>query len=598
MASELSTSSAAHTDEASSPSGWSLVRPVLRQRKTAMLRLLLWSLLAVVPIMASGQLVMVALDRGFLRGDATFAVALLGAYALLVIVGAFANRQAFRPMADIVEELRDEIVRSIVRGSLLGAVTQETPPETSSVARIVGQTEKVRQILATLLLSSISIVLTTLAVVIGLFTIAPLVGASVVVTAAITGLAVVFVSRVWKRRYERGLRAEERLSDHAGQVLEGLRDVMANAATHRASADVNRSLRANAVALEAAANVGGLRVALLGLTARVPLVVLLVTAPWLLSSGTLTVGALAGAATYLITGLEPALRMLVQQVSNLGLELVTVLKRLARFSVAPELPQGGSLALDRYDLSLSEVTFRYGPHSRPVLDRADARIQYGEHIAIVGPSGIGKSTLASLLSGLETPEAGSVRLGGVELERLRTEWLRETIALVPQQAYVFSGTVRENLTYLAPWSRDADLDRTLTAIGAEDFIESLGGYDGRIEQPDNLTAGQQQMLTLARVFLSPARIVILDEASCHLDSASEDRVERAFARRAGTLIVIAHRISSALQADRVFLIDSSGVHADTHGMLLRDSRTYANLVGHWNVMNQSSNSAQRLTTTW
>jgi ABC-type multidrug transport system fused ATPase/permease subunit len=563
------------------PSGWKLARPVLVRHKRALARLAAWSVLGVTPVMVSGQLVAAALDRGFLAGDGGFGLAMLGCYGATLLAGAFANRQAVLPMAEIVEALRNHIVRATVRGSLLGAVVKDQPPETSAVSRITSQTEKVRQILSGLLLSVSSIGFTLVAAIVGLFSLVPLVGLIMLPIAVVAGFTIVRISRVWKRRYEESLAAEEALADNAGRTLNGLRDVMACAATNRAATDLDRSLRANAQALTAVANIGGLRVGVIGLSARIPLITLLLLAPWLVSSGALSVGALLGSATYLISGLEPALRTLVQSIGNMGLELVTLLNRLARYSEAPELPSGGSLALDRYDLSLSGVTFRYGPHSQPVLDRANVEIPYGEHVVVVGPSGIGKSTLVGVLAGLETPETGVVRLGGMELERLRAEWLRETIALVPQQAYVFAGTVRENLTYLAPWAREPALDRAVTAMGLEDVVRAHGGYDGKFEQPDTLSEGEQQLITLARVYLSPARVVILDEATCHLDPGAEERVERAFARRSGTLIVIAHRISSALRAQRVLVLDGDGIHSGTHGTLLRASPTYANLVGYW-----------------
>ncbi|MGP4020061.1 ATP-binding cassette domain-containing protein [Saccharopolyspora sp. 5N708] len=471
-------------------------------------------------------------------------------------------------------------MRSLVRGSLYNAVRDDLPGELGTVARITSQTEKVRQLSSGLLISTSSVALTLVAATIGMFSLVPVVSLIILATSAISGLLIACISRVWKRRYEQALRTEERLSERAGDVLGALRDVIANDGSKRAESDLDDVLRTHAGALTKVASIGGIRVGVIGLTGRVPLVMLFILAPWLLSSGQLSAGALLGAATYLMSGLEPALRTLINTVGNVGLELVTVLNRLARYSVAHELLPGGTLSVDRYDLGLERVTFRYGPHAHPVLREANLRIREGEHIAVLGTSGIGKSTLASLLAGLESPQEGVVRLGGIELDRLRAPWLRSVIALVPQQAYVFAGTVRENLTYLAPEAADAKLDEAVLVIGLEELVAEHGGYDGEIN-PDALTGGQQQLVTLARVYLSPARVIILDEATCHLDPAVEERAERAFARRSGTLVVIAHRISSALRADRVLLLDNTGLHAGTHGMLLRSSPTYANLVGHW-----------------
>lgn len=558
-----------------------LVLPVLRTERRALLSLVLWSMLGVAPVVLSGRLVAYAVDEGFRAGDAVTGVGAIACYGLAMVGGTLANRQAVRPMAAVVEALRNHLLRTTVRGGLHAAVLGGPATSTAAVSRITTQVEQVRQLLSGLMLSVSSVGFTFAAAVVGVLSLAPVVGLLMLPGLALTGWAVVRLSRIWRRRYDSSLAAEEALGEVAGGVLQGFRDVLACGAQHRAAADVDRACRADADSSVSVADVGAARAGALGLGARVPAVLLLLLAPWLVRSGGLTAGELLGAVTYLVTGLEPALRMLVQTVGNMGLELRAVLHRLARHGSARQLPAGGSMASDRYDLELAGVGFRYGPHSDPVLDGADLRVRGGEHVAVVGPSGIGKSTLVSVLAGLEPVETGEVRLGGVCLSGLRESWLRATVALIPQQAYVFAGTLRENLRYLAPESTEDEVERVVFALGMEELVRAHGGYDGRI-RPDELSEGERQLVALARVHLSAARIVILDEATCHLDAQAEERVERAFARRGGTLVVVAHRISSALRADRVLLLDADGLRSGTHGTLLRSSATYANLVGAWN----------------
>ncbi|TWG08362.1 ATP-binding cassette domain-containing protein [Saccharopolyspora dendranthemae] len=569
------------TAEEPQPSGVGLVLPVLRAERRALGLLLMWSLLGVTPVLLSGRLIAFAMDRGFLAGSGAIGLGALIGYGLAMVLGTLANRQAVSHMAAIVEPLRDHLLRWSVRGGLHGVVRSGQDSSTGAVSRITTQVEKVRQILSGLLLSASSVGFTLVAALIGVLTLAPVVGLLMVPVLAAAGLAVAGLSRVWKRRYERSLAAEEELGACADEVLNGLRDVLACDARERAFEGVERVSRADARASAAVGDVGGLRAGVVGLGARAPLVLLLVLAPWLVSSGQLTPGELLGAATYLVSGLEPALRTLVQTVGNMGLELGTVLGRLARYGAIPDRSPGGSMALDRFELELAQVTFRYGPHSRPVLNRADLRIEHGEHVVIVGPSGIGKSTLVSVLTGLEPVESGEVRLGGLPLTSLREPWLRSTVALIPQQTYVFAGTVRENLCYLAPDATDDELAQTVLALGLDELVSVHGGLDGELTS-GALSEGERQLVALARVHLSPARIVVLDEATCHLDAYAEARAERAFARRPGTLIVIAHRISSAQRSQRVLMLDENGLQSGTHGTLLRRSSTYANLVGAWN----------------
>jgi ATP-binding cassette subfamily C protein len=218
--------------------------------------------------------------------------------------------------------------------------------------------------------------------------------------------------------------------------------------------------------------------------------------------------------------------------------------------------------------------------AEPVIVELDLAIAEGEHLAVVGPSGAGKSTLAGIVAGLLAPQRGDVRLGGVPVGALDPAAAARHRALIPQEAYVFAGTLRENLAYLRPDAADATIDDAVARLGARALVERLGGLDAELE-PQKLSAGERQLLTLVRAYVSPAPLVILDEATCHLDPAAEAVVERAFAGRAGSLVVIAHRISSALRAQRILLLDGGQAVLGSHAELLARSPLYRDLVGHW-----------------
>ncbi|WP_239162610.1 ATP-binding cassette domain-containing protein [Paractinoplanes rishiriensis] len=218
-------------------------------------------------------------------------------------------------------------------------------------------------------------------------------------------------------------------------------------------------------------------------------------------------------------------------------------------------------------LRMQGVSFRYGPAAEPVLDGFDLEVREGEHLAIVGASGIGKSTLSALMAGLLAPQAGTVRVGRAPV-------------LLPQEAYVFTGTVEENLRYLAPEASAASLDEAVDVLGARTLLDRLGGYAARLE-PATLSAGERQVLALVRAYLSPAPLAVLDEATCHLDPAGEERAELAFAERPGALVVIAHRMTSARRARRILMFDGSRPELGDHESLLAQSAAYRELVGHW-----------------
>jgi ATP-binding cassette subfamily C protein len=230
-------------------------------------------------------------------------------------------------------------------------------------------------------------------------------------------------------------------------------------------------------------------------------------------------------------------------------------------------------------LALASVAFAYGPASEPVLDGLDLAVPVGGHLAVVGPSGIGKSTLTGLVAGLLRPVRGTVRVYGHAVPAPDAAALR---VLIPQEAYVHGGTLAENLTLLRTGPvPEAELLAAAEAVGLTPLLRTLGGPGGRVE-PAALSAGERQLIALTRAYLSPAPLALLDEATCHLDPQAEARAERAFAARpGGTLVVVAHRISSARRADRVLVMDGPRTACGTHEELLRTSALYRNLVGGW-----------------
>lgn len=540
-----------------------------------------WSLLEALPPLLSGQLVARALDRGFVSGRPLIGAGYLLLLAILYAVAAIATFKCYPPVATIVESVRDGLLRRIVQATLHRAVHTGGSHDAAVVARISQQLETVRDMTAGLLLDLRRVTVTIVAAVAGLLTLDRVVALLVLAPVAVCVGAFAVLMVTLSRRQRATVMAEERVAASAGPVVEGLRDVVAFGAEAHVrtivGADIDRHFRATT----ALARAGGLRTLVIALGAYLPPVLILLAAPGLLRGG-LSVGELLGAITYVGISLEPALRSLIHTIGNSGIRLAVTLRRVAEVIGPPARSiQPASRSPHGHDMRLEQVTFGYQPDGTAVIRNLTLTIPAGEHLAVVGPSGIGKSTLACLLAGTEQPWSGEIRIGGVRASDLGEVGLCAAVTLIPQQAYVFDGTLWENLTYLRPDASAYAVDTVTDLFGLHSLRTRTGGYHIDLT-PAALSTGERQLVALARAYLSRAPIAILDEATCHLDPAAEARAETAFAARPGILIVIAHRITSARRARHILLMGDSQTQHGTHQSLLRTSALYQDLVGRWN----------------
>lgn len=256
--------------------------------------------------------------------------------------------------------------------------------------------------------------------------------------------------------------------------------------------------------------------------------------------------------------------------------------------MAPEpksylLPDNATAKDEHSFIELERVSFTYGSCDSYALSDVSLKIRQGEKVALVGPSGGGKSTLLSLLLGFYPPAAGSLTIAGRPLSSLSLQELRSLIAYVPQEPYLFSGTVAENIEYGRPGASRAEIVRAAKAANAHDFIMALeAGYDTPIgEKGSRLSGGQRQRIAIARAFLRDAPIVLLDEATSALDGESESMIIDSLRRLMTdkTCIAVAHRLSAVLGFDRIIVMDKGRiVESGTHTELMEKGGLYNSLV--------------------
>jgi len=303
-------------------------------------------------------------------------------------------------------------------------------------------------------------------------------------------------------------------------------------------------------------------------------------------AATLTTGALVAYLLYIDLFFAP-----VQQLSQVfdGYQQATVsLGRIQELLREPTSTKAAAEPLEvlslRGEVAFEDVHFAYGAvdENEEALGGIELRIPAGQTVAFVGETGAGKSTLVKLVARFYDPTGGRVTVDGQDLRTLDITSYRHRLGVVPQEAYLFQGTVRDAIAYGRPDATDAEVEAAARAVGAHEMIATLdGGYLHEVaERGRNLSAGQRQLIALARAELVDPDVLLLDEATAALDLATEAQVNQATDRLAGrrTTLVVAHRLTTAARADRVVLVDNGRVAEDgTHEELLQLGGKYAEL---------------------
>jgi ATP-binding cassette subfamily B protein len=562
---------------------WSLLDQYHRKIYFAVALIAVWT----GCLLAGPALVKYGIDHGLTGKDETALYAAAGLYLCIAIAGFWFGRAAIWSVSKIGEpflrDLRNKVFRHLISLDLGFFETEQTG---RLVARLTSDVDAMQDL--------VQIGLAQFAQNVFLF-----VGAVIVILVLSWQLAlctlvvvppVVWASRWFRRESSRAfLEVRDRIGHNLATLQEGLAGVRVVQAFSREPAFARRFRATNEAQYDA--NLETVRIS----TRYFPFIeycgvggtaLIIGIGGWFTTINIVTVGTVAAFVLYLNNLFEPVqqLSQLYNTLQQAGAALKKLVLLLDTVPAIAEQPNARDLAPEGA-LEVEHVSFRYGKGPL-VLHDVSVTVGLGERLALVGPTGAGKSTLAKLMCRFYDPIDGEVRYAGQSLANATLRSLRHRIVVVPQEGFLFAGTIRDNVRVGRPDASDHDVDDALQALGIRDrFLALPEGLDTEVrERGSRLSAGERQLVSLARAALADPALLILDEATSNLDPGTERDVEHALeALTSGrSVVVVAHRLSTAARADRIGVVDQGRLQElGNHAELLRREGRYASLWASW-----------------
>lgn len=525
-----------------------------------------------------------AIDR-YVRpgGDAQGLIGAMAGLLLVYAAGFFATRLQISHIGVVSQNLLLHLRRQIFeKVQVLPLNYFDKNPVGDVMSRLVNDTDTINQFLGNGLTQILGSVFGLVGVLIGMTLLSPILALVTASMIPVMIIATAVVGRIARTQYRR---TRKTIGDVSANLQEEIAGVRVAQAYNRTDANIQRFAERNAANRQANLSANAVTSAftpLIDVISTVATALVAGVGGWLAIQGSITVGVVVAFIAYLqnfFRPLQAISAMYTQAQSSLaGAERIFDLIDTGAESDAPD---ARALPAVQGRVTFDHVSFAYDP-KKPVLSEVSFTAEPGQIVAIVGPTGAGKTTIISLLGRFYDVSDGAIRVDGADIRDVTRSSLRSQMGVVLQDGFLFAGTVRDNIRYGRLDATDAEVEEAAKMANAHDFILRLKeGYDTKLgERGGGLSQGQRQLISIARAILANPRILILDEATSSVDSYTESLIQRALERLMTnrTSFVIAHRLSTVRKADQILVLrDGQVVERGSHAVLLAQDGLYAEL---------------------
>jgi ATP-binding cassette subfamily B protein len=512
-----------------------------------------------------------------------------GLFLLSIAITAYSQRQQARVTgrlaAYVMNDLRIKVFRHLQRLGL-DYYTQEKAGVI--LTRMTSDIENLQQLLQDGLAQLVGQALTMVVITVILFTLnVKLTLITLALVVPLLTLSTIWFSRASERGYDRVRDGIAGVLGDLSESLHGVRTVAAfnrqswNIVEHRTVVGVYQDANNHTAHINALYGPGTQMLGYLGQGA------LLAIGGDMVVHHNLSLGALVAFFLFLNRFFAP-IQLLVQQYNTLQQGQSSIFKLRTLFQTEPSTPEAQDaieLPPVRGEVIFDNVSFGYDP-AKPVLHHVNMRIAPGETVAFVGQTGAGKSTVAKLITRFYDPTEGSVRIDGHDLRDVTIDSLRRQLGVVPQEPFLFAGSLRYNIAFARPDATEDEVWQAVDAVGLRDVVERMpDGLDTVVhERGQSLSSGERQLIALARAFHAQPRVLVLDEATSNLDLLSEVKIEAALdvLLEARTAVLIAHRLTTAMKADRIVVVDDGSIiETGSHDELVAAGGRYSEMYETW-----------------